>query len=148
MGSGLDILKEEVGEVRREGSFFGPNFPDCLGRNSFLVCYLNTGGQTDQAKQLVQPGSFDHFGFGLKHSERSLIVQRCITWDRPGHLHHIEGEIDLVEYFKIYTKLLLGILFGNFLTVYHVIFEQDNNLTRISILAIRWLRDNNATVLS
>jgi len=84
----------------------------------------------------------------VKHGGGSLMVWGCISWNGPGRLHRVEGNMDAHQYTLILSKSFLGSLDDKKVRSKNIIFQQDNDPEHTSKLAQKWFAENKIKVLT
>jgi len=71
----------------------------------------------------------------VKHGGGHIMVWGCISWNGPGRLHRVEGNMNAVQYTSILSESFLGSLDDKKTHPRNVIFQQDNDPKHTSKLA-------------
>lgn len=69
-------------------------------------------------------------------------VWGVVTWDSPGHVIHVAGNMDSQQYCRILDKGLIGTLQDQSLEPEYIVFVQDNDPWHVSHYTKAWLHDN------
>ena len=75
------------------------------------------------------------------------MVWGVVTWDGPGRLIHVAGNMDSRQYCKILKEGLLGMLQDQGLKPEDIVFAQDNDPKHVSCYTKAWLHDNEIHLL-
>jgi hypothetical protein len=63
----------------------------------------------------------------IKHGGRSVMVWACISWNGPGCIHLVDGNMNTAQYCSILSTSLLGSFEDENLGPQDIIFQQDND---------------------
>jgi len=83
----------------------------------------------------------------VKHGGGHIMVWGVVTWDGPGRLIRVAGNMDSRQYCKILKEGLLGTLQDQSLEPEDIVFAQDNDPKHVSRYTKAWLHDNEIHLL-
>ncbi|CDO75639.1 hypothetical protein BN946_scf184840.g22 [Trametes cinnabarina] len=108
-----------------------------FGSDGKQYCWRRTG-------EALQPQNVKKM---VKHDGGKVMVWGYLTWNGPGGLYRINGNLNAAQYVKILEDAFFGTLSDYSLSISDIIFQQDNDPKHTSKTAEAFFEANNVKKL-